>query len=319
MIFRRRFKHIEILRDEARRRGWLQDLLRAWAPAGNSLSEDRPLRLSLGDNTLKFYHYGQRVALVWVGREITGTNSLKLAIDNKYVVPEAKLDNIRAVVVGQDIVCHGVDGKYKKAYSRDDLLCWVERAAMYRKAEKEAVERNATAFSAGVLDYEMNIPGTGGQIDLVALDETNEGHIRVCFWEAKAADSRDLRSLGDPSVVAQLDRYHVALIDNSVDVRDAYVEASKTISELHSIASSISETPMPSLGGLIGRVAAGEALQVNALPHLLVVPKIGERPRPGDRGYRNKIREAGYPVLFADQSEVELSFDASRRAKIAER
>lgn len=319
MIFRRRFKHIKILRDEARRPGWLQDLLRAWAPAGNSITKDRPLRLSLGDNTLKFYHFGQRVALVWVGRDATGRNCLKLAIDNKYVVPEVKFDNIRAVVVGQDVVCHGLNGKYITPYSQDDLLRWVERAAMYRKAEKEAVEIKVTAFSAGVLDYEMNIPGTGGQIDLVVLDETSEGHIRVCFWEAKSADSGDLRSLGNPSVVDQLDRYHVALIDNSVDVQTAYVEASKTISELHSIASSIGDTLMPSLGGLIGRVAAGEAVQVNAHPHLIVVPKTGGRPRPGDREYRNKIREAGYPVLFADQPEVELSFDASRRAKFSER
>jgi hypothetical protein len=322
MTLVRRLEIFRLLEELAQAPGWWQDLLRAWAPAGSALQGKRQLRVAIRNNYLNFYQRGQSIARVCVGRN----NVVRLEIHKKYIYENVQGTGY-ARLAGSLISCRDGEFKDSEYVSGVGFLDWIERSRSIseKQVEKKLLE-GFVAINPGVVDLEMGVPAWDKQaddaakagmpcptrrfvprMDLVLLEETKNAFPRVVFWEAKTTHDGRLRSRSDAEVIKQLKLYTNYLSHDcyAEGVKSAYRDACRILIKLHSLAATIEKSTLPPLADIIHRVAESVALpEIDPLPRLLVMAGKGVAVPKTLDGHLNKIREAGFPVLFAANGPV---------------
>jgi hypothetical protein len=79
-----------------------------------------------------------------------------------------------------------------------------------------------------ILDCEISLEQNEHKVDLVSLaKDANQFYLK--FWEAKLFTNRDLRAANGrlPRVLAQIERYRVAISANADQIRKSYIKIAK--------------------------------------------------------------------------------------------
>lgn len=309
----RKYFDLDLLADEAKA-PWSQDLLAAWAPAGSQPQGKRLLRVGVRDGYLNFYCCGQSIAKVCIGRG----RIPRIEVHRKYAFGDVEGAEY-ARLSGTRLSCKNGDLEHKSDYVPGSGFSeWIERASTRKESQKEKrLLESVVAANPQVIDLEMGIPAWDEQLedapwrtsdrkfaprmDLVLLEETDEGKPRIAFWEVKTASSDDWRSTSEPKVMRQMGLYQRYLTREKYreGVREAYRDACVILTEVHSAASAAEK--LPPLGKLIREVAGSGVLpEIDITPRLLILADAKDKPGVNDRKYRNAIRDRGFPVLLVE-------------------
>ncbi|PTR12062.1 hypothetical protein ACN9JG_21355 (plasmid) [Cereibacter azotoformans] len=249
------------------------DLLRAWVPAGDGTAGGANmrdgLRLAIRRNYVNFYLAGQSVARVDFGQR---PKCLKLTVHDKYVRGEQEQ--------GQKTM-RFVSGKPSDTPAI--VADWISnaRANAEGKAKRDG-DREKTfvdeviSHNPNVIDVEMAMPGvlndngnpTAPRMDIVALEPHGDGW-QLVFWEAKLSRNDEAKSLTEPQVFRQLEKYRTWLRDHEADVIAAYQQTCRILVDFRERTMK-SNPDIGELGSGIRAVADGAVLALDPTIRLLI-------------------------------------------------
>lgn len=231
---------------------WFRELLRLWRPSGMASEKDAEgrissLRLAVRDEYLTFYGAGQQIAKVECKEQ-----SFHEEVHRSYLGPDQP----------------GVANYLRPAPPAADvagavLADRVATAAAWHGREKlfvdEVIAANPDVFD---LEVALSLPRPDAtrpvalRLDLATLEPHQDGW-RVVLWEAKMANDGRVKSLAEPTTMAQHRGYSEWLRDeaNAAALIAGTREACRLLARLRELAIHAGQADMPPLGK--GIVAAG--------------------------------------------------------------
>jgi hypothetical protein len=283
------------LEGEAKRLGWFADVL-----------ADTGLILGIRKNYMNVYRLGQ--SLFKIERD-GKTGSLKFSTHPKYLVDP---DLYKAVPFDGSKFTVGKLEPLVKEYIGIETLNRMKRAAkLYRGDEKDGVHAVVLA-NPNVIDTEVAFSReaevkkdrSAPRIDLACLEEV-ERSIRLRFWEAKLHTNEDIKADGDRVarvVEEQVRKYRVLVEEHREEIVESYrVVARNLVDMVHWV-----DSPRK-IGGLVKRVADGEALVIDERPIVgLIIYGYDDAQKRSQRWkfHLAKLKkEAHMPVLHAGDAK----------------
>lgn len=264
---------------------WWQDLLNSWAPAGSMPTKGRYLRLAIRKDYLNFYHCGQSIAKVALGRG----RKPYARVHEKFINPlsagqnYARLSGANTMQLKSELTSSLYEGV-------KSLRTWSASSETYANPEKIGIEKIIQRYP-DIIDIELGVPAWDEQandtgraegsrkfaprMDLVALEEVSGGSIRVAFWEAKTVRDDRLRiPSGSPEVLKQLRTYERYLSREAYGgaALEACRDTCRIICDIHQMASDLAgDNGMPPIGTLIQKVCQGhEIAAIDSAPRLMI-------------------------------------------------
>lgn len=250
----------------------------------SKMVEDGSLFVAIRHDCINVYYKGNSICkLSYNNGQVTAKVHYKYLL-NPQIVGDSYVET-RDGRFADDVLCH----KSITALADVDLL---KRASgLYAGEEKSGVHSVITG-EKNVLDVEITFAADDDsskntdRIDYLKLErgKAQDSDIRLVFYEAKHFTNKEIRSVGRPDVLEQIDAYEKALKQHKESILDSYALVCRNLQELDLIGER----------DLLGMVASGEGrLSIDFNPRLIVFG-FDQDQKAGEiwKGHRAKLSDA---------------------------